>query len=103
MIVVADSAGIVWLYGVRGSKFKYHCALHVCHFYKHEDENDYMSSDNTATLLQAKQTVSSKVVRRFSMEEHRTLTPVLCMDWDNTSKLYTGGDRGQVACWIFRR
>ena len=35
------------------------------------------------------------------MEEHRTLTPVLCMDWDNTSKLYTGGDRGQVACWDF--
>lgn len=35
------------------------------------------------------------------MEEHRTLTPVLCMDWDNTSKLYTGGDRGQVTCWDF--
>ncbi len=102
LAVIADSAGIVWVYGVRGSVFKYHCPLHFCHFYKHEGENDYMAgeSDDSA-FMQNKQAVSSKVKRRFSLEEHRTLTPVLCLDWDNESKLYTGGDRGQVACWDF--
>ena len=102
LIVIADSAGIVWVYGVRGSIFKYHCPLHFCHFYKHEGENDYMASDSeNSKVMQRKQAVSSKVKRRFSLEEHRTLTPVLCLDWDNESRLYTGGDRGQVACWDF--
>jgi WD40 repeat protein len=100
LIAVADSAGLVWLYGVRGSKFKYHCAMNFHHFFKHEDSNSYMSNQNREDGKKA-YGKGSKKHRRLSAQESRTLTPVLCLQWDGDVRLYTGGDRGQVACWNF--
>jgi WD40 repeat protein len=105
LIVVADSAGIVWLYGVRGCNFKYHCPLTFHHFYKHENSNSYMAANGDNDDFGGSQSpirgrgTKGKKSRKLSAIETRTLTPVLCLAWDNERYLYTGGDRGQVACW----
>ena len=93
-IVVADSSGYLQLFGIRGSHFKYHCALTWPNFYRHVH--------SFGLRVEGSDDPDARVDRQERRDStgRSLLSPVLAMVWEHQRRiLYTGCDRGQLTAF----